>query len=105
MPRYMPDIEDAKGVTPLGRTLQIGDAAYKLSTLLIQAKAMPLKVDSKGNSAFHYAGRYGCVKLAKDLLASGDGDGKGQRAFLSGARWIKSLNEFNLNAQTALDLA
>lgn len=105
-PRYMPDIEDGNGVTPLGRTLQLGDLAYPLSNLLIQAKAMPLKVDSKGNSAFHYAGIYGCTKLAKDLLASGSSDGQaGPRDFLAGARWIKSLNEYNRNAQTALDLA
>ena len=46
-----------------------GNDYQRFAVGALHGQSLPLKVDSKGNSAFLYAGKYGCIKFAKGLLA------------------------------------
>lgn len=65
------DVQDSKGITPLGYA--IGANRIAVVKLLLDNRANPFAVDSSGNSGLHYAAGYGRKELLEYLLKTGCG--------------------------------
>merc|ERR1719361_1692033 len=63
------DVQDSKGITPLGYA--IGANRIAVVKLLLDNRANPFAVDSSGNSGLHYAAGYGRKELLEYLLKVG----------------------------------
>lgn len=64
-----PDVQDHKGITPLGYA--IGANRIAVVKRLLDRRANPHAVDSQGNSGLHYAAGYGRKELCEYLLKVG----------------------------------
>mmetsp|Transcript_69992 Transcript_69992/g.130865 ORF Transcript_69992/g.130865 Transcript_69992/m.130865 type:complete len:272 (-) Transcript_69992:129-944(-) len=65
------DVQDAKGITPLGYA--IGANRIAVVKVLLDNRANPFAVDASGNSGLHYAAGYGRKELVEYLLKLGCG--------------------------------
>merc|ERR1719215_834147 len=63
------DVQDQKGITPLGYA--IGGNRIAVVKLLLDSRANPYAVDSQGNSGLHYAAGYGRKELVEYLVKTG----------------------------------
>merc|ERR1712007_86189 len=63
------DVQDSKGITPLGYA--IGTNRIAVVKLLLDNRANPFAVDAQGNSGLHYAAGYGRKELLEYLLKIG----------------------------------
>jgi len=63
------DVQDSKGITPLGYA--IGTNRIAVVKLLLDNRANPFAVDAQGNSGAHYAAGYGRKELLEYLLKTG----------------------------------
>mmetsp|Transcript_71216 Transcript_71216/g.189349 ORF Transcript_71216/g.189349 Transcript_71216/m.189349 type:complete len:269 (-) Transcript_71216:79-885(-) len=63
------DMQDHKGITPLGYA--IGANRIAVVKLLLDSRANPYAVDASGNSGLHYAAGYGRKELVEYLLKTG----------------------------------
>lgn len=80
------DMQDYKGITPLGYA--IGANRVAVAKLLLDNRANPFAVDSSGNSALHYAAGYGRRELLEHILKVG-----------------ANVNQCNAQGQTPLAVA
>jgi len=80
------DVQDAKGITPLGYA--IGANRIAVVKQLLDSRANPFAVDSSGNSGLHYAAGYGRKELTEYLLKTG-----------------AAVNQSNAQGQTPLSVA
>merc|ERR1719195_862238 len=80
------DVQDSKGITPLGYA--IGANRIAVVKLLLDNRANPFAVDSSGNSGLHYAAGYCRKELVEYLIKSGG-----------------SVNQTNSQGQTPLAVA
>jgi len=80
------DVQDAKGITPLGYA--IGANRIAVVKQLLDSRANPFAVDASGNSGLHYAAGYGRKELSEYLLKMG-----------------ASVNQANAQGQTPLAVA
>mmetsp|Transcript_73061 Transcript_73061/g.174065 ORF Transcript_73061/g.174065 Transcript_73061/m.174065 type:complete len:269 (+) Transcript_73061:63-869(+) len=63
------DVQDHKGITPLGYA--VGANRIAVVKLLLDKRANPFSVDSAGNSGLHYSAGYGRKELLEYLLKLG----------------------------------
>lgn len=80
------DVQDHKGITPLGYA--IGANRIAVAKLLLDGRANPFAVDSQGNSGLHYAAGYGRKELCEYLIKVG-----------------ASVNQRNASGQTPMAVA
>lgn len=80
------DVQDQKGVTPLGYA--IGANKIAVVKLLLDKRANPFAVDSSGNGGLHYAAGYGRKELVEYLVKTGS-----------------SVNQTNAKGETPLAVA
>merc|ERR1719479_133122 len=80
------DVQDSKGITPLGYA--IGANRIAVVKLLLDNRANPFAVDAAGNSGLHYAAGYGRKELVEYLLKTG-----------------VAVNQANAQGQTPLTVA
>merc|ERR1719160_1238178 len=63
------DVQDLKGITPLGYA--IGANRIAVVKLLLDSRANPHSVDASGNYGLHYAAGYGRKELVEYLIRIG----------------------------------
>lgn len=80
------DVQDPKGITPLGYA--IGANKIAVVKMLLDKRANPFSVDSSGNGGLHYAAGYGRKELVEYLVKTGS-----------------SVNQSNAKGETPLAVA
>merc|ERR1712032_1422607 len=88
------DVQDHKGITPLGYA--IGMNRIAVAKLLLDSRANPHAVDASGNSGLHYAAGYGRKELVEYLLKVGASVGQ------TNSQGQRPLDVATINSQEAV---